>query len=279
MPEPPRLSGAVALARRFKQYDKAIRDAWEAYWLIRGYLPKVKDLVKAQQLEPLELPSLGAANNSKSLSRDDTYGAITHTIDAVVPTRTLLAAVTETEAFLQDMVRRVLSDFPNKLRGSSGAPAEGEDVSKILDIILRSADRVEILDRIIEERVRGLFYGAPASFFVKPASKMEFGDTFSREFAQALQRYVEICARRNCIVHNKARSDRKYYREVGRADDGNLGKKLSFTGEYLRESMNTLRGMAAIACESVCINIYNSRPPAGAIVRRRTKAFRVQEGT
>jgi hypothetical protein len=150
---------------------------------------------------------------------------------------------------------------------------------KILDIILRSADRVEILDRIVEERVRGLFYGAPASFFVKPASKMEFGDTFSREFAQALQRYVEICARRNCIVHNKARSDRKYYREIGRADDGNLGKKLSFTGEYLRESMNTLRGMAAIACESVCINIYNSRPPAGAIVRRRTKAFRVQEGT
>lgn len=129
-----------------------------------------------------------------------------------------------------------------------------------------------MLERVIEEKVRSLFYGAPSDFFVKDKAKLGFGDHFSKHFAGAIAQYAEITARRNVLIHNDGRVDRKYLREVpGIALT--LGQKVDVDAEYLRSTLTTLRGLCAHAGVLVCERAYDNKVPSGIMLTRQ-KAFK-----
>ncbi len=268
-PRAGRTPSAVVIAVRFKQYDKSMRDIWEVYWFAKQYFPIIHSNVHARRMPPLSHPTIGGQIGVlKTLSRKSTFGAVSHFLDKVIPPRTLLAAVSATESFLQALTRRVLEDFPHKLSASSQpAPEDAAREGKLLDIIIKSASREEMLDQIIEERLRSLFYGSPADFFIKDKTKLEFDNYFKENYPASVQRYVEVAARRNVWVHNEGRVDRKYLREVGKASALSMGDRATITDSYLRESMHTLRGLAAKAAWFVSEHMYKS-PPGGALFRR-----------
>jgi hypothetical protein len=177
-------------------------------------------------------------------------------------------AVSQSEVFLQYIVTQVLMDFPGRLAGG-GQIEQGSRESRILDIIVNSADKAEILDKLIEERVRSLFYGQPSDCFLKDKAKLGFADHFSKNYASAIEHYSEIVARRNLLIHNDGRVDRKYLREVPHTSL-KLGQKAIVDQDYLRHALFTLHGLAATAGVFVCENIYkNTIPPSNTMLHRQ----------
>ena len=57
-----------------------------------------------------------------------------------------------------------------------------------------------MIDAIIEEKVRSIFYGNPVEIFTKDKCKLEIGDIFVREYPDSMVYYAEITGRRNAII-------------------------------------------------------------------------------
>jgi hypothetical protein len=261
------LPSYILVSKRFKAYDKTIRDIWEAYQFHRFYLPILHGLIKKEQAPAFQIPTLGTLAK-KVQKRRDTLGAISHILSQVSPQRSLIAAVSQSEAFLQYLVTRVLRDFPGRLLSSQ--PEQSTRETKLLEILVNSADKREMMEKLIEERVRSLFYGSPGDFFLKDKGKLGFGDYFAAHYREAVDRYTEITARRNLLIHNDARVDRKYLREVP-TSPLKLGQKAKVDEAYLRGALLTLRGLCARAGTLVCEGIYSDKVQSGMMfIRNRT---------
>ncbi len=263
IPSPP-LPPYILISKRFRVYDKTISDIWEAFQFHRFYLPILHGLIKKGKAPALSIPSLGNLT-IKVQKPNDTLGAISHITTQVSPQRSLIAAVSQSEAFLQYLVVRVLRDHPGRLVNQQAE--QGNRETKLLEIVVGSADKWEMLDKIIEERVRSLFYGAPTDFFLKDKAKLGFGDHFATSCQMSVDRFAEVTARRNLLIHNDGRVDRKYLREVP-GTNLTLGQKVIVDEAYLQKACLDLRGLCATAGMLVCERVYKNKVAAGKMLER-----------
>lgn len=256
---------AKNLARRFKTYSSDMKDVWESYIFINKYMQAIHPLVKDDTLPVFSVVPLASDGNKEcATDKKNTFGYIDHIIKKVNPERSLITAVSLTEDFLQDMVKTVYKAYPEKISGGESKDAP-ERVDKLIDVILKSEDRDEIIDKLIEEKVRGIFYGNPVDFFMKDKKlKLNLGTIFKDQFSLSIEQYSEIIARRNIYAHNGGRADRKYIKE-SHTDNIKLGNKVKITDEYLKESILTLRGLASIAAYTVSQKVFSSPPPRGRL--------------
>jgi hypothetical protein len=266
------IPAGIVVSQRFKVYDKTIRDIWEAYQFHRFYLPHLHGLIKKERVPAFPIPSLGGLA-TKVQNRTDTLGAISHILSQVSPQRSLIVAVSQSEAFLQYLVAQVLRDFPGRLLGSQSDQSARE--TKLLEIMVNSVDKQEMMEKVIEERVRGLFYGSPRDFFLKDKARLGFEDYFALHYRNAVDRYGEITARRNLLVHNDGRVDRKYLREVP-TSPLRLDQKAIVDEQYLRCALLTLRGLCATAGTLVCERIYSDKVHSGKMFLR-SRTFKPQK--
>jgi hypothetical protein len=161
---------------------------------------------------------------------------------------------------------RAFRDHPGRLTSGTDVEQSGREL-KLLDVIVNSSSRAEMLEKLIEERVRSIFYGAPSDFFLKDKAKLKFGDYFSSNCPNAVAKFVEICARRNVLIHNDGKVDRKYLREA-RNSNVNLHETISVDLQYLRDALLTLRGLCATAGILVCERVYSNPVPSGRMLQR-----------
>lgn len=263
---PKQIPPYILISKRFRAYDKTIRDIWEVYNFHNYYLPILHKQITNGDIPVFTMPSMPNLE-VKQKNRDDTLGVISHISAQLNSQRGLIVAVSQTEVFLQYLMTRVLRDFPGRL--AVGAQIEtGARELKILEVIIGSTGRREIIDKLIEERVRSLFYGQPTDFFLKDKAKLGFGDHFATKCAAAVDRYAEITARRNLLIHNDGRVDRKYLREVP-SGTLKLGQKAIVDQEYLRQALLTVRGLSAAAGVLVCEKVYNNVVPSGVMLNRK----------
>lgn len=118
-----------------------------------------------------------------------------------------------------------------------------------MQTIIDSSSKDEILDILIEEKLRGIFYGNPIDFFEKDKGKLGFGSTFKDIYSKALTHYSEVINRRNINIHNQGMVDRRYIRETG--STLKLGTKPQIDEAYLRSAILLLLGIAATATHLV----------------------------
>jgi hypothetical protein len=236
---------------RFKGYNKELRDIWESYCLVDFYMANIHDLLKSKNVPPLTFTNLSGKN--KTLSDLDTFGAISYLTRKANPQRTLITAVSHFEHYLGFLTKTVYHDYPKKLI-SNNLTTEKEE-QNLIRLIVDSVDRDEIIERIVEEKVRGIFYGKPSDFFLKDKAKLELGSHFRDNYSKEIEKYEEITARRNAIIHNQGRVDRKYIREV-KNNSLILGQIITLDANYLRESIDLLRNISAQATKCIIENIY-----------------------
>ena len=257
----------VKIHFRFKSYNKKMRDIWESYNLVSYYIQEAHQLIKRDNLPALPLTTLGGGH--KNLTKDNTYGAISHLIRRANPRRALTDAVATFEHYLGSVIQAVYLDYPAKmLSADTGSNVEG--YQKLLRIIIESDDKEELIQKLVEEKVRGIFYGNPANFFIKDPAKLEFGSYFKEHYSSELGVFSEVLARRNVIVHNDGRVDRKYLREV-KNSEFSLNQMVSADSEYLRQTILLLLGLSAEVTGLVAQNIYRQKPKG--ILARVLKGF------
>jgi len=240
----------------FKAFRRKLRHVWEEYSFVKYYAPFLHKAIKAGDLAPLEFaPFLNDPEETIKTGREKSMAVLGQVVGNSIANRVLLESIGSFEDLIGKIAQVVYLDFPGKLVGSTHA-AEGENF-KLAQVVVSSTDKAEIIDRMAEEKIRSIFYGNPVNIFRKDSAKLEFGTIFVDRYGAILDEYAEITARRNIIVHNSGRVDRKYLREVS-GSNFRIGNKPQVTEAYLRRSVAVLEGIAAIGADAVVVNVYKS---------------------
>lgn len=249
----PTSSAITLIGQSFKQYKIKMSKAWVIYNFNNYYFTELQKLIKQDQLPEFKF-SYFNHEAEHSYKKKNLFGLISQSVDVINPKRTLIEMVSLTEHYLQELTETVYTEHPIKLKGSSNkndAKDEQPDrQQKLISLILESADKEEMLSKIIEEKVRNIFYGNPIDFFTKDKAKIGIGNFFESNHLERMKIYAEIIARRNVLIHNNSRVDRKYLREVENSQY-KLGNKVEIDKEYLREAGIILRGYACIVTKLV----------------------------
>jgi len=258
---------------RYKIFQKEQRDIWESFCLVDFYAPKIKDAIKADEFPTLQIDRIWN-DSEKTLKKDATYGALSSLTDKGNYRRTLLEAVLIFENYMTDLIEIVYLDFPGKLHSNKKDSENDNDHighSKLIKLILESSDKEEIIDKLVEEKIRGIFYGNPLDVFEKDKAKLEFGTYFKENHKNDLKKLKSIIAIRNIIAHNNGIIDRKYIRESD--NNAKLGNKVKISREFLKETIYIISNLTTHATRLILENIYNTTPQGnlGKSIKNMTK--------
>jgi len=255
--------GISEIVNKYKAFCTEIFESYEDYIFQEFYLPELHQQLKKGTIPLLDFESV-YSNRKTPFKKNFVYGVISRQQTKIIGQRALLRAVSCTEDFLQKVTFRVYRDFEGKLE----TPMETSDQqSKLIKLIIDSSDRNEIIGRISEEKIRGIFYGNPSDFFEKDKARIGLNNYFKDNYKLALEEYKEVIARRNILTHNNGHVDRKYLREV-RNTTFKLDEKVTITKAYLKESIFLLHGLSTIVLEQVIKNNYGATK-----VKERYKAY------
>ncbi|MFP9098467.1 hypothetical protein ACLI09_05375 [Flavobacterium sp. RHBU_24] len=240
------------IIKRFYVYKRDIKNVWEEYNLINYSLLEVKNLQKNKSFtEPFERELL-LASDKYPYKDYDIHLFIDRLTKQKMPQKSLTEAIAVTETYLQDLIAFVYQDYPLKVTHQN--PDSPQSQLKLTHLIVSSNSREEIIDKLIEEKIRGIFYGNPVDFFLKDKAQIGFGIAF-QNYVTAIDLYTEIVARRNIIIHNDNKVDSKYIREVKNCAL-TIGQQPLSDKEYVKKTVIILRSLAAISTKLVINNIY-----------------------
>lgn len=148
----------------------------------------------------------------------------------------------ETSQLLSMLINSPIKDDALE-RYKESKKGKGQKQPKLLNIIIASSSKEEALEHYIDEKLRGIFYGNPVDVFEKNKLGFDLPERMGKDCIEELAIYAEIAARRNVIVHNLGRVDRKYIREV-EGTTLNIGEAINVDREYLFRSLHTINYLA-----------------------------------
>jgi hypothetical protein len=248
-------SGYKKIGGQYSYYKVKMNDIWRAFNFYEFSLLEAKNLAKRsdKDFHLTYVDLLGS--NLLIIPRDEIFGIIESHRKKSNHVRAFLDGVITTENYLKDIALIVYEDFPDRLKNEGGIEADKRE-EKLLNIILDSFDKEEMLSKITEERIRGIFYGNPIDFFKKDRANLRLKNFFASNHALTLEHFTEIIARRNIYIHNDGRVDRKYLREVPNSLY-RLDSKAPISTFYLRHSLMILRALGLLVTNiSVKENYY-----------------------
>lgn len=233
--------GVSEINKKYIGFYAQIFEVYEDFLFVEYYYPEIHKLLKKDGLTQMEFESI-TSEYSAPFKKNLLYGVIDRTLKKVNPSRSLFDAVSLTEHYFQELTYRIYRDHSYKLAGGDEAPEQKE---KLIKIIIDSDDKDEMISKIAEEKIRGIFYGKPSDFFTKDKAKIGIDKNFESVYKLAIEEYQEIIARRNIYTHNNGKVDRKYLREVQNTTF-TLGQKPLIDKNYLKRSIHLLQGLASI---------------------------------
>lgn len=273
-----RIAGEKKISTRYKQFKKSIMETWESYVFMEFTLQGVEDLVKKDKFPQFKLEHLSNAYNNKdyvrTFNKNTTLGIIDRTLTKINPVRAFLNGVAAMEIFHQDLCKYVYEDFPERLLGKNPESREesSKERAKLLSVIINSTNRREIIDTIIEEKIRSIFYGNPIDFFKKDKANIGFRNYYKDNHHNSMNKLAEIIARRNIYVHNQGKVDNKYLKEVENPQFS-IGRVAKLDHDYIRESIYILRGISATSTKLVIENTFGKQCKRTSVVFKNHYSF------
>lgn len=182
--------GPVSVDALFKSYNRGVNEIWEDYIVLKFYLQKSHDLLKDKKVDRAIIPKLIASPRQDPQSTKVLYGVIDRILRKSSGYHAFIDAVSEFEYLMSALVTRVYMDYSGKLRGLVKDAEEETSTrkKKLLDLIIDSKDKYAMLQKLTEEKVRGIFYKDPMELFVGDKARLEFGNYFKENHQDALKR-------------------------------------------------------------------------------------------
>jgi len=259
----------------FKHFRRDIHSIWEDLVATELYLSKVHNLIKKNQMDLLKLPNLDDLQPDINFSKDRTFGVLHRIRTEKIYRNALIDSISCFENYLSFLVYNVYIDKPEILKNIFGDETEKREI-KLINIILESDDKEQMIERIIEEKIRSMLYGNPSDFFIKDKARLHLKEYFETN-RKELNSYIEINARRNIFIHNKGRVDSKYLSEVGKVFTPlyNKNQVAKLDIEYIKKTIITLKIIASIVTVIVFEKIYkdyNKSTLIGKEYKKRVKS-------
>ncbi|MBV8253958.1 MAG: hypothetical protein JO154_15250 [Chitinophaga sp.] len=246
------------IATKWRILRGSLLDNWEIVNFLLFHLSELRPLIKKGSIKQFSLLDIDNKPGKfyKKYNSNLLLGVAARIEKKTLFKTILLDQVAQTEDFLQDLVYRVYKDYPERLASAANENSEDEKkYQKLLHLIIKSSDKNEIVERLIEEKIRGIFYGKPLDFFIKDKAKIGFDDYFKNNFQITLSKYGEIIARRNLYTHNSGRVDSKYLNEV-KSSTFKLGEKAPLDLKYITDTTRLCVGISTLALKQVIENTY-----------------------
>lgn len=236
-------NAAIKIVKAFKEYVGNMNNVWEEYSYLSSCVYNSKHSV-------FYIKGL-FTNENHNKTIVDAGGMQTRFKQGGNTRSHFLDSIGLFENYISFITKTVYKSYPKKM----GFPNMND--KKMLDIIIDSSSKEMMLDKIIEEKVRGIFYGNSKEIFTKDKCNIGCENIFNQEkYAAVIEMYSEIIGRRNLIVHNNGRVDKKYLRE-NKNSKFNENKKIIISDNYLRGSISLLIGLAALYTNCVVKEVYN----------------------
>ncbi|MFV8357840.1 hypothetical protein ACNQGB_16850 [Flavobacterium sp. XS1P32] len=245
--------GVSEINSKYSAYFAQIFEVYKDFLFVEFYYPQLHELLKTDDFPLMKfegVTSTYVAAFKKSLI----FGVIARTLKKTNPSRSLFEAVSLTENYLQDLTFRIYRDHSHKLLNNDETEEQKE---KLIKVILESVDKTEMISKIAEEKIRGIFYGKPSDFFTKDKARIGVDKNIESYFKTAIELYQEIIARRNIYTHNNGKVDRKYNREV-KNSTYKVGEKPKIDKVYIKQSIQILHGLASIVTKQAIESNYST---------------------
>lgn len=226
---------------KYHVYLGDMKNVWEEYAYLVHYIYRANT-------EAFELKSLFSENvHTKTKAH---AGGMQNRFKQGVNTKNhFIDAIGTFENYIASLVECVYLDYPVKISGG------GMDQNKLFELILKSDDKQTMIDCLIEEKIRSIFYGNPLDVFENDKCKLELSNTFKDTYKDSMLLYKDIVGRRNVLIHNAGRVDKKYLRE-NKNSQFIEGQKIIISEDYLRGTIGLLIGIAAVTTKCVIERIY-----------------------
>lgn len=251
---------------KYKHFMQEINTVWESFEVINFYTKILHNKIKKNQC-PLPVVmslSFGSDKKTRTYKKERMYGTLFHIKEKKNPRSALIESTLIFEDYISSVVEMVYRDYPHKALSDSDNYG---NQTKVISIILSSDDKQEIIDRLLEIKIRQLFYGNISDIFLKDRAKMELKDTFTvSDRPELISRLSEIIARRNIYIHNSSRVDSKYIKESGNKLV-KVGNVLKSDAEYIKDTINVFSQIATLFTVAVIKNIYKQEPKSNALSR------------
>jgi hypothetical protein len=201
-----------------------------------------------------EVPSSGGETIALSRDRVEIMRLLSTAFISGIHEQAIIAAVALTEAYLQRTLKTVLRWFPQKLKQNISGERTDKTVS--LDVILSSKNRNQIVSKIINKQLQGIFYGAPSRYFeyIEAVLSIELPATLKEKF-------IEIKATRDLIVHNSGKVNETYLEKAGKLARGENGEKLPMDAVYFAGTVANLKKLVIVLDKQVLGKYGNAAIP------------------
>lgn len=149
----------------------------------------------------------------------------------------LVTAVSRFEFYLADVLREFLRRAPEKLlRGPKGGDS-GRPVP--LQMIVDAENLEELHEELIEQRIQSIFYAEPRDYCIYFNAISELQITES-----SFEKFFEIKASRDLIVHNSLEVNDLYKRKAGLLSRGDIGDRLKIKKDHFEESLSGMKTLS-----------------------------------
>jgi len=198
----------------------------------------------------IEIPAVNGIEVIKEKDKSKIVEILKRSIRSELFINSLISAISITENFLEEVIRKVLQNHPGKLSVDidSKTKKEAQEERKIdLKDVLSASSLEELYENIINQRLHKLFYASPADYFkyLKNIIQIDLGQDL-------IDNYIEIKATRDLLVHNKGKVNSIYIDKVGtKARATDTRQNIPITEDYFLESIGVLKQIIRDTYESL----------------------------
>lgn len=242
---------------KFKDFDRKMRNIWYEY----VYLDKI-----ITESKPVNFSCLSVADDDDAIINSNKCGGLKLTfIEDNNGKSHYIDAILLFEQFVYYLSKTNFSIFPKKL---GKEPLSGQ---KLINMIYSENTIENVLQLVIEEKNRKIFYGNPSDIFEKDPCKFGHSTYFKHNYPNELIYFKKIIAIRNIIIHNNSRIDSKFIKEV-RNSTYRRKEKIKITPEILKETIFFLIGLISeLTCKFLENNFHSTIYSHSTLKKRKEK--------
>ena len=210
---------------RYVRFSELLHNAWIDF-VVQEEVVKIveakctSEAFRVEILQTITSPVNAGKRSPTNIRGENLLGIERRAFKHDKPVSVLLSALGLFEALMSDVAKLAYLSNPIRFLGKESKGAGGLELvgerenEKLLNILLASLTREDAIEAYVEEYLRGKFYGNPSDLFNKNVLGFDLHKSIAVTCKVELDLFKEITARRNIIVHNRGRVDKKYVREV-----------------------------------------------------------------
>jgi hypothetical protein len=184
--------------------------------------------------KPYAVPSKGKP--TLSYRRDDDIAQVYQAqIARGVFETNIVSIVSRTEAYIQECLSIAIKKYPEKL----SVIAEKNGVP--IEMLLANESRDDIIQQYIAFRCESLMFGKPKEYLQNVEKVLAI-----KIDQDVIDKYIEIKASRDIIVHNSGAINKMYVEKAGASRRGEIGDELDIDSNYYRQVLVTVKSLSGI---------------------------------